>query len=141
MRDNYGNGSAPDDVATIGVQLNECLQIGQTTVIARDHGGHPAGPNTRYVRDAGINGSAVVGIRDQVSGFVQNANNGIVTTTVEKKPGCGPTPTRGQFIYDHNQDGGSVLNVSAGFGFLSVSYNGSTAALQKSAGPVGVTIS
>jgi hypothetical protein len=140
FRDNYVNGSAPDNIGTIGVQLNDCLQIGRTTITARYYDGRPAGPNVAYVRDAGLNGSPVVGVRDQTSAFQQNADNGAVTTTVEKKKGCGPTSTRGQFIYEHNQDGGSILNISVGFGLLSISYSGGTTSLQKSAGPVGFTI-
>lgn len=139
FRDNYVNGSAPDDIATIGVQLSPCLSVGSTTIISRDYT-KKSYPGSVYIRDVGLNGSPVAGIRDQTSGFVMNSDNGVMTTQVLNGGSCGATPTRGQFIYEKNQDGGSLLGLSAGFGFLSISYSGSPRTLQKSAGPVGFTI-
>ncbi|WP_424183303.1 hypothetical protein ACOBQX_14900 [Actinokineospora sp. G85] len=141
FRDDYVGAEAPDNIGTVGVELGNCLQLGDTRSSARNYQGTPAPADTTYLRDAGLtSGSPIVGVRDTVSGFVQAADNGTITTDVTVKPGCGPTPTQGQFIYAHNQGGGSVLSASAGFGFLNISYSSPQMELQKSSDIAGFTI-
>jgi hypothetical protein len=132
FRDDYVNGSAPDDIAANRL-TTECMRIGTTEVFTYDYTG--AQTHQGYLLDAGLNtNSPIVGVRDTVSGFVMGADHGTVYTPVWV--GCGPAVIQGQFTYEHNQDGGAVASVSAGFGGFGVSYSGGSIALQQSSGVV-----
>ncbi|MHA6804722.1 hypothetical protein [Salinifilum ghardaiensis] len=134
FRDNYVNGSAPDDIASLQVPLGSCLNLHHATITTKDYQGTEY-PHAAYIRDAGIDGNAVAGIRDNPTpdGFALNNDNGVMAATVTKNANCGPTRVDTQFIYEHNQDGGNVVSVNVGWGFLGINYGGGPSALQKSA--------
>lgn len=132
FRDDYVNGSDPDDIATIrleGVATGSCREIGGTASRTFLYNGTETGVS--YLRDAGLGtGAPVVAIDDGASGFQMTADNGYVLTDIIGH--CGPVTTRGVFTYEHNQDGGAVVTVSASFGGVGISYSEPQVPLQKS---------
>lgn len=129
FRDNYIGTGSPDDIAAIHLDDN-CVRAGETLSYAFRYDGTETEGST-YLKDSGVNtASPVVGVRDTTSGFGMNTDNGVVTTDVINY--CGPVTWRGAFTFEHNQGGGEVLGVSAGFAFLNVSYGGTPLTLQKS---------
>lgn len=137
FRDNVVNGSAPDDFATVAMRAPACYEILGTTAISYNYRNQITYGVT-YLQNGGLaNNAPVVGVRDRVSGFVMNADKVVMDVTIRAYGGsCGAARIGAQFIYEHNQDGGSVLGVSAGWGFLSVSYGGSPSVLERSTNPI-----
>jgi hypothetical protein len=132
FRDDYVNGSDPDDMASIRLEIPGCYEMSneQIQVLDYTHTHHDA---AGYLYDAGVGTHAPIwGIRDATSGFVMNADNGQVELDI--RAFCGPYSPSGQFTYEHNQDGGSVAGVSASWNGFSVSYSGSPARWQRSSG-------
>lgn len=128
FRDNFVGTGDPDDIAAL--HLSEmCLEPGEVRHEAFRYDGTETA--TTYLKDAGLStNSPIVGVRDSTSGHASNTDHGYVQADLRAR--CGPTDWQTQFTFEHNQGGGSVLNVSAAFGLLSVSYNGSPMTLQKS---------
>ncbi|MFI5494363.1 hypothetical protein [Actinoplanes sp. NPDC051859] len=138
FRDNFVNGSNPDDVATVQANLGSCFRTGSMVRKAADYTGKDYTGNT-YVDDGGVNGSPIFGVRDRVSGFKMLTDNGYFRVTYNKTnaSGCGSAKMGAQFQYEHNQDGGSGFSASAGWGFFSVSYGGAANnKLRKSTDPL-----
>lgn len=134
FRDNYVNGSAPDDVATVQANLaNGCFRTGTLQRKAADYSGVDYTGQT-YVDDGGVNGSPIFGIRDVTSGFKLLTDNGYFRVTYNKTgaSGCGSAQLGAQFQYEHNQDGSGGFSASAGWGFFSVSYSNPGSKLRKS---------
>jgi hypothetical protein len=134
FRDNYVNGSDPDDVATVQANLaGNCFRTGTLVRKAADYAGADYTGQT-YVEDGGVNGSPIFGIRDRASGFRLLTDNGYFRVTYNKTgaSGCGSAQLGAQFQYEKNQDGSSGFSASAGWGFFSVSYSGAPAKLRKS---------
>lgn len=137
FRDNYVNGSDPDDVATVQSNLGgNCFRTGTIVRKAADYAGADFTGQT-YVEDGGVNGSPIFGIRDRASGFRLLTDNGYFKVTYNKTgaSGCGSAQLGAQFQFEHNQDGTSGFSASAGWGFFSVSYSGAPAKLRKSTSP------
>ncbi|QNG18850.1 hypothetical protein G4H71_21265 [Rhodococcus triatomae] len=137
FRDDYVNGSAPDDFASIMFDWSSsCLILTSTTYNSYYYDGERTTDSTMYLKDGGIGGSPIVGLRDATSGFKLNVDHGHMSASVLRKPGCSAQQFGAQFAYEHNQDGGSALSVSASFlGGLSVGYSGGPDAMQKSTTP------
>jgi hypothetical protein len=74
----------------------------------------------------------VLGITDKTSSFVAWNDNGNERYFMQST-GCFTHDIAAAFQYEHNQ-GGSLLGVSVGFGFLSVSYSTGDDHMQKSTG-------
>ncbi|MBI1759151.1 MAG: hypothetical protein HYR62_07995 [Actinobacteria bacterium] len=139
FRDNYVNGSAPDDFANVEI-LRGCSQIISTTTLTFDYTGRQTS-NAAYLQDGGlISGAPISGVRDRVSGFVMSTDHGTMDVVVQNGAGCGTHSIVAAFKYEHNQDGGSVLGVSAGWGSLSVSYSSVGGRLQKGTNPIYRTL-
>jgi len=131
FRDDFVNFSPADDTASNSWSstLPDCQTITGNHVATYQYDGVET-TGVGWIRDQGASTRApIAGIRDDVSGFVGNADHGYLLTDMENS--CGPSTMQGQFIYEHSQDGGSVVGVSAGWGALSVSYSGSPSTLQK----------
>jgi hypothetical protein len=143
FRDNYVNGSAPDDVAAIQSNLADgCFRIKSNGLSSRvsDYTGAVQNGYT-YVDDAGISGSPTLGIRDRVSGFRLLVDNGYFIANFERtgKSGCSSSVQfGGQFQYEHNQDGDQGFSASASWGKFSVSYSAPCTKLRKSSNVVWV---
>ncbi|MET8089511.1 hypothetical protein [Micromonospora sp. NPDC005220] len=135
FRDNYVNGSAPDDVATIQTNLGGggCFRTGALTRKAADYTGADHTSAT-YIDDGGVNGSPIFGIRDTVSGFKLLTDNGYFKATFNKTgaSGCGSTKLGAQFQFEHNQDGSPGFSASAAWGLFSISYSNGGSKLRKS---------
>jgi len=138
FRDNYVNGSAPDDFSSVSTSKG-CSRIGTTTNLTYNYKGQQTA-NSAYLYSAGVSGSPISGVRDSTSGFAMLTDHGFTNVNVQNYSGCGEHTIGGEYRYEHNQDGGSVLSVSAGFGILSVSYNSVGSRLQRAAGPSYVSI-
>ncbi|MGL4340791.1 MAG: hypothetical protein ACRCSP_10280 [Rhodoglobus sp.] len=132
FRDDYVNGSDPDDIASNRLELNGCTKIMGTYGRSYLYDGTKVSGNG-YLYDAGLGtNAAVYGFDDAASGFKLTVDHGYVLTDVGQT--CGPITNRGMFTYEHNQDGGAVTGVSASFLGFSVSYTGGPVKLQKSSG-------
>lgn len=134
FRDNYVNGSDPDDVATVQSNLGGgCFRTGSLVRKAADYTGVDYTGQT-YIDDGGVNGSPIFGIRDRTSGFKLLTDNGYFKATYNRTgaSGCGSTQLGAQFQYEHNQDGGAGFSASAGWGFFSVNYSNPGSKLRKS---------
>jgi hypothetical protein len=141
FRDNYVNGSAPDDVATIQTNLGDgCFRPTSNGLSYRvsDYTG-AVQSGLLYIDDGGVNGSPILGIRDKVSGFKLLVDNGYFVSnySVTGKSGCSSSTKMGaQFQYEHNQDGGNGFNASAAWGFFSIGYTNPGSKLRKGSGAV-----
>lgn len=137
FRDDYVNGSAPDDFASIMFDFsNRCLTAVSTTYNSYYYDGERTTDSVAYLKNGGVGGAPIVGLRDAVSGFKLNVDHGHISSTVTRKLGCDTQSFGAQFAYDHNQDGGSAGSVSASFiGGLSIGYSGSLATMRKSTNP------
>ncbi|MEU1812770.1 hypothetical protein [Micromonospora aurantiaca (nom. illeg.)] len=133
FRDNYVNGSDPDDVATIQSNLGGgCFRTGALVRKAADYTGADYTGQT-YIDDGGVGGSPIFGIRDRTSGFKLLTDNGYFKATYNKTgaSGCGSTKLGAQFQYEHNQDGSGGFSASAGWGFFNISYANGGSKLRK----------
>jgi hypothetical protein len=138
FRDNYVNGSAPDDLSSTSVKLAGCQRIMSTTTLTYDYNGNQTA-NAAYLLDSGLStGAPVSGIRDRVSGFVTNFDHGFTEIMVQND--CAAAQIGAAYAYEHNQDSTAGFSFSAGWGFLSVNYTNATPALKKSSGPIYATI-
>ncbi|MDI6628043.1 MAG: hypothetical protein QME72_10020 [Rhodococcus sp. (in: high G+C Gram-positive bacteria)] len=133
FRDDYVNGSAPDDYASVMVDFSSgCFNMASVTYNSFTYDNENTSA-AMYTKDGGVGGSPIVGLRDQPSGFKLNVDHGLVQATVARNFGCSSATSAGaQFSYEHNQDGESALTVGASFsGGLSVGYDAPETALQK----------
>lgn len=134
FRDNYVNGSAPDDFSSVSLKLASCQRILSTTTLTYNYNNQNTA-NVAYLKDAGLStGAPISGVRDRVSGFVTNFDHGFTEVLVQND--CGSAQIGAAYAFEHNQDSNASVSVSAGWGALSLSYSGATPALQKAAGPV-----
>ncbi|WP_147305975.1 hypothetical protein [Subtercola boreus] len=139
FRDDYVNGSAPDDFASNRLSIDSsCVSINNTLSKTYTYDNVVTQASYLYDSGLGVTNAPIVGLRDAASGFKLNVDHGYVMTQMNQFP-CGPTTVRGAFTYEHNQDGGSVIGVTASFAGFGVSYNGNPTTLKKSSGIVSRT--
>lgn len=143
FRDDFVNGSDPDDFASVMLELPSCAPIISTTYNSYYYDGERTTDATMYLKDGGLSTkSPITGLKDRASGFKLNVDHGHMTTTVNRAL-CGPSWTGqlgGQFAYEHNQDGGSAASVSASWAGLSIGYSGTPSTRQQSTQPVYLTV-
>lgn len=132
FRDNYVNGSSPDDMAELSV-TSRCWHVDRTHTEAYDYARHPH-RDLVYRSRSDAAGNIVIGVRDRTSGFVLATDNGSVRDYLDSDGRCFARDFSAAFNYEHNQDGGSISGISFSFGILSISYSGSVSRLQKSTG-------
>jgi len=138
FRDDYVNGSASDDVATVQTNLGGgCFRTGGITRKAADYAGVDHTSLT-YVDDGGVNGSPIFGVRDSTSGFKLLTDNGYFKVVFNKTgaSGCTSAKLGAEFQYEHNQDGSGGFSATAGWGAFSVSYADPGSKLRKSTSAV-----
>ncbi|MGC1211098.1 MAG: hypothetical protein WA890_07545 [Micromonospora sp.] len=137
FRDNYVNGSDPDDVAGIEVNLNGCWKIVGTSAQVADYQGKTHN-SLVWLENGGVsNGSPAWGINDSVSGFKMLTDNGqVVGKFAPLGSGCYKKQIGGQFVYEHNQDGSGGVSVSIAWGAFSVSYSNPGSKMRKSTNPL-----
>ncbi len=132
FRDDYIGGEPPDDFAAVTADA-PCWSVTNVTDRAHNYSGQDY-THDLYLKDGGVNGSPIIGVRDLTSGFQLGTAHGQMAVTYELRGGCSDTHLRAEFVYEHNQ-GGNVTGVSASFGVLSVSYSGGGDKIQKSTLP------
>jgi hypothetical protein len=139
FRNDYVNGSNPDDVATISTNgAGGCQRVYSITRRAWDWDNVDYSGRT-YTKDGGVStNSPLIGVADATSGFRLLTDHGKISVTyAPANSGCSNKEIGAEFIYEHNQDGGGGWSATVGWGFLSVQYSGSgVSALQKSTSPV-----
>jgi hypothetical protein len=69
-----------------------------------------------------------------------NTDHGFTDVLLQNWSPCVRHTIGAAYRYEHNQDGGNVLSVSAGWGFLSVGYGSIGSRLQKSTNPIYITL-
>lgn len=131
FRDNYVNGSAPDDLAELAVR-SSCYRIASTRTYAADYQGVDYTSRT-YISKTDTSGDTVAGVRDTASGFKLLTDNGNVRYFMSSRS-CVTRDFDAAFNYEHNQDGGNIISFSFGFGFINVNYGGGPSVLEKSSG-------
>lgn len=133
-RDNYVNGSDPDNVSSVAGS-GVCFRAGDTFFGVYDYKG---GNHTSlaYLYDAELNGSSVVRINDSVSGFMLYSDNGWHATWFVKASGCYNNNFYAKYLYEHNQAGGSITGIDFSWPSLTVHYSTSVDRLQKSTGQI-----
>lgn len=132
--DSWAGQNTPADIASLGFTgLNHCTRLHHLT--GNSYTYKKEATHLVYLKAANIANSApIFGIRDREKGFVSQADSGYVNADVARTCG-GQRDIGADFTYEANA-GGSVLNVSAGWGFLSVSYGGGPMVLQKGTQPL-----
>jgi hypothetical protein len=128
FKDSFAGQSSPVDVAALEFDMPSCMHMVNHGVSTYS----VTGTNTRLgsLRTANVAAKAPIwNIADRTSGFQNLADHGAAGVTIQKY--CtGSTDVAADFSYEFNQ-GGSVISVTAGWGFLSVSYSGTDQHLQK----------
>lgn len=130
FRSDWAGQAAPHDVGTLQFQTPACVTLNNHSITTS--AGNGAITNLGYLYDAKVTAkSPVFKVNDYMNGFVMQAKN-VTASVVLKKSGCsGAQLISAAWKYEANQ-GGSIGTISAGWGFLSISYGGSTLKLQKS---------
>lgn len=133
FRDNYVNGSAPDDASGIATSSmpSKCWRQSGDRVYAANYRGNSTS-SAAYRRSATYSKS-VWGLRDRVSGFVLNVDHGTHSISYRRVGyGCSLKYARGRYYYEHNQDGGGGWGFSITIAAFSLSYSGNSGSkLQK----------
>ncbi|MGO1973138.1 MAG: hypothetical protein ACTH2Q_09290 [Propionibacteriaceae bacterium] len=133
-RDDYVNGSDPDDFATVQLKMPACYKIVETTTLTYRYNGTET--DAGYLKEGGLESNApIVGLRNLASDFMLSADNGVAGVVIEQPAKC-KGEVGATFSYEHNQDGGNVAGISASWGAFTINYTGSTLTLQKSTNPV-----
>lgn len=135
FRDDYVNGSAPDDVASLSVR-SQCWKIIHTGAMAWDYQWNDVS-NLVSIANANADGDTAFNIHDQTSGFVMYPTYGNAEYDFTRvSTNCDPykPDLTYAFNYEHNQDGGNVLSIQINLGILAISYGGGPSTLQKSTG-------
>lgn len=128
FKDSFAGQSSPVDVAALEFDMPSCMHMINHSVSTFSVTGVNTGLGS--LRTANVAAKAPIwNIADRTSGFQNLADRGSAGVTVQKY--CtGSTSVAADFSYEFNQ-GGSVISVTAGWGFLSVSYSGTHQHLQK----------
>jgi hypothetical protein len=138
FRDNYVNGSAPDDVAAIQASVGDCYRLKNNGIDYRVSDYTGAVQSGRiYLYDGGVNGSPIIGVRDRVQGFRLLVDNGYFRARYERNGSCSSS-FGGMFTYEHNQDGENGFSAGASWGHISISYSAQCLTLRKSTNAVWV---
>jgi hypothetical protein len=136
FRDNYVNGSDPDDVSELTADPSMCINKAMSTFFYIYNYTGTQQTSNWYLYDSGVSHpTTVVRINDGVSGFVTNFDHGEHVTYFGKaSSGCSSNRVRAAYKYEHNQDYSSnSISISVAWNFLSISYSGSGgSSLQKS---------
>jgi hypothetical protein len=132
FRDDFVNGSDPDDIALLSVRSN-CYKIRGTYWTIYDYQNNLY-TSLGYIKKAEVDGDVAVGIDDKTSGFRLLNDHGNVRHFMRSKGSCYTRDFTAAFAYEHNQDGGSLGGLSLSLGVISVSYGGSPAVFEKSTG-------
>lgn len=132
-RDNWAGQAAPHDFGSVGLRVPDCMQLSDYVVTTYTY--NNTRTNLGYLKSSNLaNDAPIWGVNDYTSGFVSQADNGYMNVTLKNY--CGATKSlAAAFEYEANQ-GSSVTSVSAGWGFLSISYGGSNSHLQKGTAPL-----
>ncbi|WP_433528358.1 hypothetical protein ACQPYA_18585 [Micromonospora sp. CA-263727] len=146
FRDDYVNGSAPDDA--VGIAL-ESYNFGCYSTINTWKESYTWN-NSHQTSDDAIwlesltPTAAVWRIRDRVSGFQLNVDHGFTAISLrrynaeENPPSCGSDRSQridASSYFEHNQDGNGSWSASIGWGLFQLNYTGSAGdRLQKAGG-------
>lgn len=133
FRDNYVNGSAPDDVSAVAVgSVPTCWKHKGDKVKMADYKGKDTSSSAyRYQVDLD---SSIWQVRDRVSGFVMNSDHGQHELTFSSpKTECDRSKVHGKYYYEKNQDGNGGWSASVSIKVLTVSYSGSKGSVLRKA--------
>ena len=134
FKDAFIGGVAPYDLSSVGLQLG-CSRILSTTTITYDWQNKQTA-NSASLRDSGLRtGAPISNVVDKTVNFAMLTDHGYTDVLVERPSGCASHQIGADYTYEHNQ-GGSIASVSAGWGFLNVTYGSRDIVLQKSTNPI-----
>lgn len=133
-RNNFAGQAAPLDFAALRFSSGCGTMTGHTSATKNLRG---VSTNRATLRSAGVGTNAPIwNVNATTSGFENQADVGAFTVKYNTT-GCGTKKVQAAFDYEANQ-GGSVISVGAGWGGLSVSYNGVGLELTKSSNAITI---
>lgn len=137
FRDNYVNGSAPDDVSALVVEnLPSCWRYRTDIVYMHSfNGGNYSSDAYRY--DVTPT-SSIWRVRDRARNFALTSDHGshyLVYNRYTSRE-CSKRNVYGKFYYEKNQDGGGSWSASVNIKYLSVSYSGNPGSVLRKASPL-----
>lgn len=133
FRSDWAGQADPYDVGSLQFSAPSCITLNSHAIATSPH------TNLGFLSDANVGAkSPIWKVHDFMNGFVMQAKN-ITASVILKKVGCsGVQSISSAWRYEANQSG-SLSSISAAFGFLSVSYSGSTLSVQKSSSVMNFT--
>ncbi|MEU7590755.1 hypothetical protein AB0A95_31250 [Micromonospora sp. NPDC049230] len=140
FRDNFVNGSAPDDA--IGIALDaydfNCYSAVRTWKESYTWDGSRQTSQDYIYQENLTTSNAVWRVRDRVSGFQLLVDHGFVALVLDHPNGrsCANPNQRivGSGWYEHNQDGGGTWTAGISFFGMSLEYSSEADKLQKAGG-------
>lgn len=130
--DSHQIGASPDDFSSIQTQRG-CSSFGPIRTITYNYKNQRTS-NAAFLYSSGLSSGAPISeIVDRNSGFVSNADHGYTDVSIQNTGACDTHQVGGSYSYK-TEYGGSVVSVSAGWGFLSVTLGGGSHSLQHSTG-------
>jgi len=131
LPDSFAGQRVPDDFGTLTFLMPNCMLMSAYGVATYTYTG--VSTNRGYLKAA--NGHApIFGVRDYTTNFMSQADHGLMAVTVTNNCTSAQQVTA-DFIYEGNA-GGGVVGVTAGWGFLSVTYTGGPIAAQRGTAPI-----
>lgn len=130
FRDDFLGQGAPVDIAAIAAN-KDCIEWGSYSGWTYRYDG--VSTNRDTLRSGGVGDSGPRwNIHDYISNHMSYADHGTVYAVANRSQ-CTNKRMQAEFVYEGN-DGGSVVGVSFGWGFLDVSYSNPGTTMQKSSG-------
>ncbi len=136
FRDDFVNGSAPDDVSAVGIDFPSCFYLDSDGVELADYQ-NVDHSDLAWLSSQTANQS-VWGVRDSTTGFKNLADHGTHTVNLKNPDGtCDPYKVKASYTYEHNQDGAGGWSASVNLGIFSISYSGGNPSALRKGTPYG----
>jgi len=130
FRNDFLGQGAPVDIAAIAAN-KDCIEWGRYSGYTYRYDG--ASTNRDTLRSGGVGDSGPRwNIHDYISNHMSYADHGTVHALADRSQ-CSNKRMQAEFVYEGN-DGGSLVGVSFGWGFLDISYSNPGTTMQKSSG-------
>jgi len=135
--DSWAGQASPTDEATLQFDMPSCVHMSNFRSATYTY--KNGSTNLAFLKSSNVNNKAPIwSVSDKQSGFVAQADHGTVSLQLDNT--CGKAVSVGaDFSYEANQ-GGSLVSVSAGWGFLSLSYSSGGLRRQQGTSPIYFTM-
>jgi hypothetical protein len=135
--DSWAGQASPTDEATLQFDMPSCVHMSNFHSATYTYQNRST--NLAFLKSSNVNNKAPIwSVSDKESSFVSQADHGTVSLQLDNT--CGKAVSVGaDFTYEANQ-GGSLVSVSAGWGFLSLSYSSAGLRRQQGTAPLYFTM-